>query len=206
MPTEFRSQATRPWFSTREPFAPVLTKADFVRRYRAGEFGNAAQTWNTWDDYAGDYGRGLVTGMIHLRNRVAGGPTWYNVPATEVPNRYADIVNGRIEKPDNIYFSAMAPHDRGTIQGEVEQSTTSLTLTYCSARKPMRQAMAEQFWTTAGVMAWNKLRSAMDPASFDWLQVLLDRYPEHVIEFSCFEIYWGTIPRRNTVFWEVRKY
>src|SRR4029079_14257562 len=59
---------------------PVLTKGDFVQRYKQGEFGNASPTWNTFDEYlAANY-----SGQLHIRNRVAGGPSWYNVPSDRV--------------------------------------------------------------------------------------------------------------------------
>jgi hypothetical protein len=55
---------------------PVLSKRDFVRRYSQGEFGNASPTWN----HVSDWGRAGYKGLVHIRNRIAGEQTWYDVP------------------------------------------------------------------------------------------------------------------------------
>lgn len=195
------------------PMRPVKTKRDFVRRYQQGEFGNRAPTWDSLSEYRASKYRGLV----HLRNRVAGGPTWYNVPWDEVEITWyiatCKVNGGRpavLEK--DLYISGMAPHDRGTIQGEVMLSPIRLgmgphyELTYCSAKKPMREALAEETRYSTGLRAASLLRTYMDPSSYDWVQYLLETYPNHIVEFSCFSVPWGTIPNRNTVIWEVRAY
>jgi len=180
---------------------PIRTKRQFVREYQKGTFGNRAPTWNTLAEFQASGYRGLV----HIRNRVAGGPTWYDIPAQEVAQTWTDLVRKGI-KADSLYLSGMAPHHKGTIQGEIRRDELWLTLTYCSAKLPMRESMANGASTAHGLAATMMLRHYMDPASFDWVMDLLDMYPDHVIEFSCFSIPWGTIPNRNTVVWEVRQY
>lgn len=180
---------------------PVLTKRDFVERYQsgAGEFGNRAPTWNTYEEFKASGYKGLV----HLRNRIAGGPTWYNIPADEVWFKFCEVctvMSGR-----DIYFSGMAPHDRNLLQGEVCQSTEHLSLTYSTVPNlPMRDALTRKLQTAEGIRAVLLLRTNLCPNSYEWLQQLLDLYPDHVIEFSAFSCEWGTIPGFNTVFWEVR--
>ena len=75
-------------------YPSVNSKHDFVRRYWEGEFGNGAPTWNTLADWARetndsdnpevlhDLERKGV--LYHVRNRVAGGPTHYDVKPTEL--------------------------------------------------------------------------------------------------------------------------
>jgi len=46
----------------------------------------------------------------------------------------------------------------------------------------------------------------MDPSSRDDLEQLFDLYPDATVEFTCYQMDLGTIPRRNTIFWEVRNY
>ena len=184
-----------------ESWLPVTTKRQFVRMYNAGLFGNRAPTWSTLAEFqASDY-----KGLIHIRNRVAGAQTWYNIKSHNVTRKWVEIVNKGTPAND-LYLSSMAPHHLGLVQGEVQQSTRHLDLTYCSAQLPMREALAKETKTANGVVASQILSHYMDPCSYDWLQVLLTRYPGHVIEFSIFDCFWGTVPRRNTVWWEVRAY
>lgn len=187
-------------------YLPVLSKLDFVKRYAKGEFGNAAPTWNTLDEFLASGYKGLV----HLRNRVKGGPTWYNVPSDSVELCYSEAVGAGIDR-SMIYFSAMAPTEKTVLQGEVMQTDINwnrcgLELYYTTVCKPMREALQEEAHRVSGIMASELLRLYLCPNSYEWLQVLLSRYPCHVIEFSTYSVKWGTLPNFNTVFWEVRSY
>lgn len=182
-------------------YPPVLTKRDMVRRYGRGEFGNRAPTWMTLAEFQSSKYRGLV----HIRNRVAGGPTWYNIPESEVTAEWIKLVESGISA-DSLYLSGMAPHHLGTIQGEVMRSTDYLTLRYNTQKLPMREGFSVENLQATGSVALILLRYYMNDPSYEWLNVLLDRYPEHVVEFSCFSCCWGTVPRHNGVIWEVRNY
>jgi len=175
---------------------PVLSKKDFVRRYKAGEFGNASLTWDTIAEYlASDY-----QGLVHLRNRLKGGSTVYN--------QTREQINGRCYGPgEDWYVSAMAPHDCNLLQGEVQQGVWGLEL-YCSpvVGAPMREALHECSFSLRGLSALQILQAKMNDTSWQWLQYLIEAYPQHVVEFSCFSRCWGTVPGFNTVYWEVRRY
>ena len=179
------------------PHRPVLTKTDFVRRFMNNEFGNRGPNWNTLDEFL-DSG---YTGLVHLRNRTPGGPTYYNVQAGEVLALW-----GRLTDHRNWYLAAMAPHDRNLIQGEVWVSNR-LHLTYTTVKGlPMREALAKCTQRAEGIIGVALLRQHLCATSYDWLQTLLERYENHVIEFSAFSCHWGTIPHQNTAWWEVRRY
>lgn len=184
-----------------KPPSPVRTKADFVRRYKAGEFGNRSPTW----DDLGTYLASGYSGLVHIRNRIAGAETWYNVERAQTAVTWKQAV----EKygPGNLYISAMAPHDKNLLQGEVQQTPNGLYLFSSRAvGLPMRDALKtfpEHDWR---VVALEKLKFFLCPNSFDWLQYLLYAYPSHVVEFSTFTQKWGTLPNYNTTFWEVRLY
>ena len=183
-----------------EEYPPVLTKTDFVKRFFAGEFGNRGPTWNTLKEYLdSDY-----NGLMHIRNRQKGGPTYYNVPSAELLTKWTEL--GCTDQ--GYYLAAMAPTDKTTVQGEIMLGPRGLELYYSTVRKPMREALAESARQVRGLEAALILKGCMDPASYDWLQVLLERYddPIHVIEFSCFSVNWGTICNRNTIIWELRSY
>lgn len=184
-------------------YPPVLTKADFVKRYALGEFGNKSPTWESLNEYLQSHYKGLV----HIRNRIAGGVTVYNVPSNEVDIVLAETLteNPQYTKED-FYFSGMAPTQYTTIQGEVCQSINHYDLTYSLVVAPMRDALAQERKFATGIEAVCLIKFGMDSTSYEWLQTLLGRYPDHVVEFSCFSVAWGTVPHVNTLFWEVRKY
>lgn len=177
-------------------FPPVLTKVDFSRRYAAGEFGNASPTWHDLDAFVvSEY-----SGLVHLRNRVAGGATYYNQTPGEAENLW------RSQNDRTMWYcSAMAPSKKTTFQGEVIQLPSGLELTYTTVAKPMRDALRERTQYASRLVARLLLEHYMDPVDYDWLQVLLERYDGHVVEFSCYSVSFGTLGRR-TVIWECRMY
>lgn len=180
-------------------YRPVLTKRDFVRRYNTGEFGNRSPTWETLDELMNSgYPENQ---LIHIRNRIAGGPTWYDIPLRYVPATLREVGN-----PAGVYFSAMAPTSKTLFQGEVLQTDVGLSLLWTDVAKPMRDALRDKSVQEYGISAVERLRYWLCPKSYDWLETLLTRYPFHVVEFSTFSVEFGTLPGYNTVFWEVRLY
>lgn len=192
-------------------FPPVLTKEDFVRRYAAGEFGNRSPTWNGIVEWAtaypmvpGPYVEWADCELFHIRNRVAGATTWYNVRKYEMFEAW-DYACSKFA-PSQLYISAMAPTHLTTLQGELQRSIRGLDLYYSTVKKPMRDSLVEGGRQVSGATAVCLLRSYLDASSYEWVELLLDRYPDHVIEFSAYSRCWGTVPRRNTVIWETRAY
>ncbi|MCK9569389.1 hypothetical protein M0R72_10665 [Candidatus Pacearchaeota archaeon] len=184
---------------------PVLTKADFVRRYAAGnEFGNHSPTWSRVEDFLAE--PPLHDGQkYHLRNRVTGGPTWYNIDEDAVAFAFYALLHEGIRSED-LYLSAMAPTELTLIQGEVMRSPWGLYLYYSQVAKPMREALAERAQSVSGLTAMMLLKRYMCQRSYEWLEYLLEEYDGHVIEFSSYGKCWGTLPGMNTVWWEIRKY
>lgn len=177
---------------------PVLTKNDFVRRYKAGHFGNASPTWSTLEEFID--AKPDRQGLYHIRNRTAGGDTYYNLGYNETTKKWRVLESG------TYYISAMAPSAKTLIQGEIQRSPKGLYLCYNKQPLPMRQGFARERLEAAGLYARGILRYYLDPTSQDWLDYLLEAYQSHVIEFSTYSIPWGTIPHVNTVWWEVRSY
>lgn len=196
------------------PKPPVLTKNDFVRRYGEGEFGNRSPTWDSVERFfATDYYKRMMEGgsprastaLYHLRNRVVGGPTIYDVPITDLYWRYRKMIaDGTLEQ--SIYVSEMCPTHLTQIQGEVFQRYDGLYLYYSSVKKPMRDSLREGAREARGLVAKTILEHYMDGNSYEWLNLLLDRYPDHVVEFTTLSREWGAVPGYNTLFWECRLY
>lgn len=184
--------------------SPVRTKLDFVRRYKLGEFGNCSPTWDTIDEFMKSDYRGLV----HIRNRVAGGATWYDIPSEAVDAVFYNIcwTHPRRGKPEEFYFSGMAPTPLTLLQGEVQRTHRQLELFYSTVKKPMRDALSEKAVQVYGILAVELLHQSLNTASYEWMEYLLDKYPDHVVEFSAYDVCWGTVPGHNTCFWEIRQY
>jgi|SRR6185369_187923 len=190
---------------TREP---VRTKRDFVKRYAAGEFGNASPTWLDPERFKEEAPRN--GSLFHLRNgAVAGGKSYYKQPFLRAYMYWKNAPNtigGRIE---DWYTSMQIPplvEQSLLLQGEVMRTERGLYLYYTRVKEPMRIALARESASVFGILAVSLLREALCSNSYDWLNELLDLYPDHVVEFSAYERRWGTLPNFNTVFWEVRNY
>lgn len=181
---------------------PVNTKKDFVRRYSKGEFGNCSPTWNTVEECLNS----SYSGSIHVRNRIAGGPTWYDVNVSDLLSVYKAVLSSCLLKKEDLYFSAMCPTEKTLIQGEVRQSVNHLDLLYSTAKLPMRQALAQSSLHANGLKAKVLLETSLCPNSLDWLYTLLRKYNGHVVEFTALSTNWGTLPNYNTLYWEVRNY
>lgn len=143
--------------------------------------------------------------LYHLRNRVAGGLGLYNTPEDCVEFGYYALLEKGV-LPEQIYVSEMAPTEKTVLQGEVMRVPGGLYLYYSTLVAPMRDALAAGAQSARGIIALELLRGAMDANSCDWLWELLERYPDHVVEFSCYSTQWGSLSGFNTVFWEVRLY
>jgi len=176
-----------------------------VTRYQKGEFGNAGPTWLTVQDWLDDPQGHGTTGwngprLFHLRNKVPGGPTFYDLTVNQVLSK----VEALQSSISDFYLSEMAPTSQTLIQGEVKRGLMGLELRYSQERMTMRAALQTSQETTAGLRAVFLLRKYLDASSYDWLMELLDLYQNHIVEFSTYSVCWGTLPNRNTVFWEVR--
>lgn len=182
-------------------FPPVKTKIDMVKRYSRGEFGNASPTWKNIEEFEQSNYRGLC----HIRNRVASSKTWYNIESFQVRGYWHMIVDDwKQAEASQLYISAMAP--KHLLNGELMRTHEGLHLFYSLVQKPMRDSLKEGGREAKGVAVQFILKHFMNQRSYDWTMMLLDRYPDHVIEFTVIDRCWGTVPGYNTLFWEVRQY
>jgi hypothetical protein len=177
----------------------IATKSEFLRLWNAGRLGNKLRTWDRIDDAVGYEGR------FGIRSRRPGSiNTTYGVSREDVPAAVARMVSLG-EGAGDLYFGEMAPDHRLLIQGEFFHAAGfNRHLMYSTEQVPMKRVAA---WShTDGVSAAVILRSYMSPGSWDDFEALQERYPDHVIEFGCYECDLGDVPGRNTIIWEVRSY
>ena len=174
---------------------PVHSKLEFINRFLEGEFGNRTETWTSPDSYK----KSGYASLVCLRSKVPGGLCLYDLEPK------AALIHWEIFGQSH-YLSAMAPNHLTTFQGEVVQALKSLDLQFSTAKLPMREALAFSSENVHGAVASLLLQYYLNPQSMDWLNHLLDTYPGHAIEFSCFSVNLGILPGFNTLFWEVRRY
>ena len=200
------------WWPPTASMPPVSTKTNFSKRYRAREFGNGSPTWDTFEEFE-EHSKIYKTAheasqspKYHLRGRVAGSETHYNLSAWHIYAEWA-------KKPNKHewYCSAMAPTEKTLFQGEIRQADINegrngWDLYYSCQRKTMREALATDGKNVSGTTAQILLEHFLPVRDLEWLMGLLERYPNHVVEFSTYSVEFGTVPGFNTLFWEVRNY
>lgn len=171
--------------------------------YEQRKFGNMLRTWATLDEFfASSY-----TGSVSLRYKGnhGGGFAAYGVSRDEVESKIAQwISEGAV--PSLIKINESAPDDEILFQGEVMRSPNYLSMRYSTLKEGMRTALYTKQSHVEGLQAVMLLKTSIDPASWDEFQDLLEIYDDAVVEFSIWNVDIGMVPRRNTIFWEVRHY
>lgn len=181
---------------------PVLRKTDFYRRWRAMEFGNRGHSWDTLDEVMASN----LPGPFAIRYKVPGSRFMrYHIHKSELRSVAEQFIQDGAN-PSLFEFSPMQPDGKLVLQGEVQGDHYGLSLFFSRAKKPMRVALAESGKQVHGLQAKMILQGACDSSSLDDLLQLVERFPDHVIEFSVYSCHVGVIPKRNTVIWEVRKF
>lgn len=180
---------------------PVKTKLNFYKRFHNGEFGNHGPMWNSFEEWL----QAKYSGLIAIRTRIPGGRCDYNVKPSEVEARIKDF-NKKGWNTSLLHFSAMCPLNTVTLQGEITRGTKGLEgfLTY--RKLPMRYALSIDGFISSGLQLIFHLKRSMAYFDYEHLQFLLDKYPDHVVEFTAFSSPWGVIPQSRCVIWEVRMY
>jgi hypothetical protein len=185
-------------------YKPVTSKENFVARFCKGEFGNRTQVWDSVDEYL----ESCHVGMVHLRNRIVGGPTWYHLKDKwELLTKYREVLKNT--PASQWYVGEMIPTEvekKLLIQGEVQQSTSHIDLYFSTVPEPMRSSLAKGGTMVKGIKAVAILKHYLDPSSYDWIMELLSLYPNHVVEFSCYGTNIGILVGMNAVVWECRLY
>lgn len=173
----------------------IRNKKQFYRLWRQGLLGNRPRTWKD----AAELERSGYQGKVTVRSsKLTDWKTLYRVSVSEA------LILGRAEL--HLTFNESMPDEVLTLQGEVMRSHRELELTYSTQPGlAMKEAMKEST-KVSGVVALGILHHFLRPASQEELWELLDRYPDHVVEFSAYDRAVGELPHRNAVVWEVRSY
>lgn len=185
---------------------PVLDKRENWRRASAGLYGNRLRSWDSLAELrASDW-----TGLVTIRTLIGGGgPCVYDVPA----DRAGEVCEELGLPEAMLCFNEGADDSRVVVQGEYLNDALVLdgrtfvgALRFSTVRLKMRDALRAEERTAYGLAAHGVLRNAMTPSSWADFETLLEQYPGHVLEVSVYSGNIGSIPGRNALVWEIRRY
>lgn len=181
----------------------IKSKLEFYTLYEKGFFGNRAMAWKTYEEIIESGWRGQV--CMRAKNGTQRKNVIYNIDLKKVPGKIEDWKKFGIPK-EKISFNQSMPDKDLTIQGELMNSEKGLYLLYTTVKKPMNLGLREQELHTEGMKTNLMLKSYLSPSSYEDMKILLEMFPEDIIEFSSYRVNVGNIPGRNTVIWEVRNF
>lgn len=190
---------------------PVLTKADMYRRIVAGEFGNTLPRWFDWHAWCDDpngYARYKLWGVQHTT--VPGFPgTRLDVDRDGVQALLTDGGFGGAQA--RTYCISPMVHQVGAVrwEGDICRSHDGPGLVMSGNFRPVSGSWRTHMKTPRliqGTAAYWALKAVLNENSYDDLMILLDEYPDHVVELSALDVCFGTVPGRNAVVWEARKF
>lgn len=168
-------------------------KADTIEALRRGLFGNAPRQWDTPAEVERDVGQLPIV----VRPRNAGGRCWYDVGIRE----WAALGHD----PRGYYFNEPSDPRTVTLNAEITRRFGEVQMTYATTPQHMRPALRDAPQHASGLRALSIMRELACDQGRVVIEELMDLYPDHVVEFTCFSSPYGTLGWR-TVVWEVRSY
>jgi hypothetical protein len=183
----------------------ILTKRESTDGYKNGRFGNHLRQWDTPAQALAECGEycELPTFMIRYRGKGSQGPA-VSAPSVTLQQEW-DYLIARGYAAKDLYTGERCPDHKLTFQGEICEypHVGGYALHWSKWQDIQRRVLAFDGQHKFGPGAKLLCKTFMDADSYDDLNTLLDLYPLHTIEFSCFAVRLGNL-RRNTIFWEVR--
>ncbi len=137
------------------------------------------------------------------------GPAIYGIKKELLSSIWAEQIQ-KGWKEERLYVNSEMPAERVIFQGELSTGNwvdPEWLLVGCEDPGiHMREAMKKSSFKTTGREARFYLKSRMSPASWDDFNLVIDEWPDGVIELVIFEIAFGSLAEtgRNAIVWEVR--
>jgi len=183
----------------------VTSKEMNYRLWQRGELGNKLRAWRSVEEWRASG----FSGSVVLRTvGIVGGPCAYNLANLDEVNQvfYYWLICG--VPRESIMVNEAAPDQNVVLQGEYlnDPGLCWAQFVHSRERAHMRDALKASKAISAGLRTILMLQEAMTPSSYSDWQLLLDRYPGHVLEVSIYDRCLGDTPGRNALVWEVRKY
>ena len=188
----------------KEPRKNITCKPHYYALQRIGYFGNIPKTWGNYEEFSKSNYKGRVS--IRSKKGIDRDNVRYNIPSENVLRNIKEMELD----PREVSINESMPNNLLTIQGEIIQldgrtGHCGLELRYSDLKEVMNKALKEKEMYLRGLNALLKIKSVMDPPSYENLNRLFEEFPEHAIEFSSYEIVVGNLGH-NTIFWEARNY
>lgn len=183
----------------------VTNKKQMYRMLTAGEFGNTIEQFFSVEEWlaAGAFRQSDWWGV---RTLTPGGPCKLNCRVDDVVCTAIDYTYAG--HAVNISLMIDRAYDV-TAWLEVWDSPTGLVvegIEYPPKGSSWRELMPTKRRSWSGVQARMILARHLNPNSLEDVNILIDRYKNHVLELSACSRCLGTLPHRNAVMWEVRQY
>jgi hypothetical protein len=182
----------------------IKDKPQMYKLYEAGAFGNRFRCWSTVGAWWRDHD---PTHRFNIRYKGHGWGKFvhYNITADELPRKCCEVIlEGYSPKDIHVTEGDYNATDR-TLNAEASMMDGLPIVLYSTRPLVMREALAQRSREREGPGALEFLKGYMDLKSYANLLRLFREYPNHVVEFTCYENAVGVLGW-NTVFWEVRAY
>lgn len=195
----------------------INSKKEYYALARRHLLGNTVSQW-TWGEFTELLRQGAkIPSRVALRGMTPASKAIQKYDLT-TKMAYRRGLRSKVSH-DEILVDEQAPDDFSTLKGEVMRDTNYLYMRYDmtpglrmraayawdgppgSVIPPRPRGMAH----ASGLQAQGLLKRHMDYASWEMLMELFDRFPESIVEFSCYSKRLGKFGL-NSVFWEVRNY
>jgi len=184
----------------------IKTKGEFYRLYNRLALGNMLRNWTLAEwaafDRSGEYPVDVIAARC---TSTAGAPMRYDLRPQDALSWVRETCKAQGIAPGAYQLAELAADHINTLQAELMRTEDYLYLRYTLfSHKRMRDCISDSLHVS-GLRALGLLKLYMDPPSYDFTMDLLDRYPDSVVEFCCYEKSVGVLGW-NTLFWEVRNY
>lgn len=184
---------------------PVTSKRQFYDLWNQGLFGNKPRTWHTLAEFQKSGFKGAVA--LRYCGSGSGAPFIPDLNSDSLVRELAKLKSGGWNISDFHIAEQLSPSiTHYLINGEVARTDRGLALYHSLENKLMRDALRSSGQQVFGLQALMILQRVLLPSDYEELMELLDRFPDHVVEFSGFDRFVGVIPRRKMIVWEVRLY
>ncbi len=187
---------------------PITNKVQMFDMLARGMFGNIVPQWfdvAEWKQSA----EAQSYPMWGVRTLDAAGPCRLFCPREEVEAQAAEYQARGFAVNLSVMIDCIRTTTLWAEVYDYQEGRDSLRI-YGIERPPhmgsWRALMPSQGREWSGLAAHNLLRRNLTESSLADLWALFDLWPEHVVELSAVEGTFGTVPGRNAVIWEVRKY
>lgn len=164
----------------------ILTKQRFCQLWIEGLLGNRPRIWKTLAAVQAS----KLSDLIAIRYVGYGwaGPFITNLRPGQLSREMNRLARAGWRPSDFLFVEQITPgHVNYVINGEVIRTESGLCLYFSTENMFMRPALQKSGEHVNGIIAVTILRHLLWPVDFKELSELVDRYPEHAIEFSGFD-------------------